>query len=389
MPMAFFLAHHPVAGHIRLLALCGIAAAAGACSAGSASPQQTSRPPAAVPVTVAPVMRKAMPKQIAVIGNVEPYTTVAVRAQVQGELTGVHFREGQDVRKGDLLFTIDPRPFQAALQQAEANLAKDRAQLANAQAQVQRYEDLLKRGIATREQVDQIVSNASALNAAVKADEALVENARLQLQYTTIRAPISGRTGALMVHQGNLVKANDTTPLVTINQVTPIYVGFAVPEQWLPELKKYEAAHTLKIDAAPPNEVGPPAAGSISFMDNAVDPATGTIRVKGMFPNRDRRLWPGQFVNVVLTLTTEPNAVVVPSQAVQTGQQGQYVFVVKPDRTVDSRPVAVERTVGGESVIARGLEPGEEVVTDGQLRLVPGAKIEIKNAPQGGKGPAQ
>jgi multidrug efflux system membrane fusion protein len=275
-----------------------------------------------------------MPIEIRVIGSAEAYSTVAVRAQITGQLTSVKFTEGDDVTQGQILFALDRRPLEAALQQAEANLERDVAQAANAQANAKRYQDLAERGIATREQVDTTRTGAEALGATVEADRAAVENAKVQLQYATIEAPISGRTGTLMVHEGNLVRANDTVPLVTINQVTPINVSFAIPESRLPELKRYMARRTLQVVASPPTEDGPPAVGRIGFVDNSVDQSTGTIRIKGTFPNTDRRLWPGQFVNVTVALTDDPTSIVVPTAAIQVGQQGQYAFVVKPDHSV-------------------------------------------------------
>jgi len=334
--------------------------------------------PAPVPVTVAVVERKAMPIEIRVIGTAEPYSTVAVRAQLTGQLTDVKFKEGDDVKEGQPLFALDRRPLEAALQQAQANLDRDIAQAANAESQAKRYQDLAERGIATREQVDTSRTGATASSATVEADRAALENAKVQLQYATIAAPLSGRTGALMVHEGNLIRANDTVPLVVINQVTPIYVSFAIPESRLPELKRYMALGSLRVHAAPPNETGPEATGQITFVDNAVDQTTGTIRIKGTFPNEDRRLWPGQFVNVSVTLTTDPGAIVVPTSAIQAGQQGSYAFVVKPDKTVDMRPVQVARTSFSEIVVQQGLQPGETVVTDGQLRLTPGSRISVK-----------
>jgi multidrug efflux system membrane fusion protein len=306
-------------------------------------------------------------------------STVTVRAQVTGELTSVNFIEGDEVKQGQVIVTIDKRPLEAALQQVQAALDRDIAQSVNAKAQAARYQDLLQRGIATKEQVDQILANASALEATVALDRANVENAKVQLQYATIRAPITGKTGLLQVHPGNLVRATDTTPIVTINKITPVYVSFSVPEAMLPDLKRYMAKGKLSVTALAPNDQGPPATGIINFIDNAVDATTGQIKVKGTFPNTDRRLWPGQYVNVSVTLSTEPNAIVVPSLAVQTGQQGTYVFVVKSDQTVDLRAVTVERTSGDQSVIKTGLTPGEIVVTDGQLRLNAGTKVSIKN----------
>jgi membrane fusion protein, multidrug efflux system len=370
------------------LSLAMVAALAGAaCSAGgeAVSPNRAgggrgAAASAAVPVTIAQVTQKPMPIAISVIGTVEAYTNVAVRSQITGELTSVNFKEGDDVRKGQLLFTLDRRPLEAALAQAEANLNRDVAQAQNARAQAARVQDLATRGIATREQLDQSTSNASALDATVSADRAAVDNAKIQVQYATIAAPNAGRTGALMVHVGNLVRANDTTPLVIINQIAPIYVSFALPESQLPAFKRYMAQGTVRVAAQPPNETGDAAAGRITFVDNAVDQTTGTIKLKATFANENRHLWPGQFVNVVVTLSTEPNAVVVPTPAVQTGQQGQFVFVVKSDQTVDLRPVTAKRSIGNETVIDMGLKPGETVVTDGQLRLTPGARISVKNA---------
>lgn len=345
----------------------------------------------AVPVTVTTVGQKTVPLQLHAIGYVQTYATVAIKAQVGGELQRVHFKEGQEVQKGDRLFTIDPRPFEAELKQAEANLAKDQAQLANARQEVRRYAELVKKEYVARQQYDQVRTTATALAAVVHADQAAVDNAKLQLSYCFIRSPIDGRTGNLLVHQGNIVKANDTTPLgpgpsgsatvsvplVTINQLSPIYVAFAVPEQHLPEIRKYMAAGKLQVEAVIPHDEEHPVRGELTFIDNAVDPTTGTIQLKATFPNHDKALWPEQFVNVVLTLAVQANAVVVPSQAVQTGQTGPYVFIVQPDLTVEARPLVVDRDVGADTVVKEGLQPGEQVVTDGQLRLSPGAKVEI------------
>jgi multidrug efflux system membrane fusion protein len=337
----------------------------------------------AVPVTLAKVSRKPMPLELNAIGTVEASSSVAVRAQITGELTSVNFKEGDDVEQGQVLFTLDHRPLEAALKQAEAALARDQAQLANATAQAQRSKELAERGIATREQVDTTATAATALEATVGADKAAVENATVQLQYATIKAPLSGRTGVLMVHPGNLVRANDPTPLVVINQVSPVQVSFGIPERQLALLKQHLAQNTLRVEARPQGDPEQPAVGRISFVDNAVDQTTGMIRIKGTFANGDRRLWPGQFVNVVTVLATDPEAIVVPSVAVQSGQQGSYVFVVKDDRTVELRPVAVARTNGADSIIEKGLKEGEIVVTDGQLRLVPGSRISDKTAAEG------
>jgi multidrug efflux system membrane fusion protein len=323
-----------------------------------------------------------MPVEIRVIGSAEPLATVAVRAQLTGQLLTAHFAEGDDVKRGQVLFSLDRRPLEAALQQAEANLARNQAQATNAAVQAKRFEDLAVRGIATREQVDTARTAAAALNATVEADRAAVENAKVQLQYATISAPLSGKTGALMVHEGNLVRANDAAPLVVINQVAPISVSFSIPESRLAELKRFMDRGSLRVTAAPPNDDAPPAAGRITFVDNAVDEETGTIRIKGTFPNADRRLWPGQYVNVTVTLTTDPEAIVVPSVAVQNGQDGLYVFVVKPDQTVEMRPVVLARTSGAETVISSGLQQGETVITDGHVRLVPGSRISVKGDTQ-------
>jgi membrane fusion protein, multidrug efflux system len=337
----------------------------------------------AVPVTVAPVVRKSVPIEISVIGAAEPFSSVAIRSQITGQLNTVTFTEGDDVKAGQVLFTLDKRPLEAAAEQAKANLDRDVAQAANAAAQFKRYQDLADRGIATKEQVDTARTSMTALNATVNADRAALENAEVQLQYATITATISGRTGALQVHEGNLVRANDTTPLVVINQIAPISVAFAIPEARLPELKKYMSQGALRVTASPPRDDAPAAVGKISFVDNQVDQTTGTIRLKGTFANEDRRLWPGQFLNVVVTLTSDPNAIVVPTAAVQAGQQGPYVFIVKEDKTVDMRPVAVSRTNASDTVVASGLKPGETVVTDGHLRLVPGSHITVKSAGRG------
>jgi multidrug efflux system membrane fusion protein len=323
-----------------------------------------------------------MPIEIGVIGTAEAFSNVSIRSQITGQLEKVNFTEGDDVQQGQVLFTLDRRPLELALREAQANLERDTARAENAAVMAKRYEDLAKRGIATREQVDTSRADMSAFNATVSADKAAVENATVQLEYATIKAPISGRTGALMVHEGNLVRANDTTALVTINQILPISVAFAIPEARLSDLKRYMSGGALKVTASPPNDEGPAAVGRISFVDNAVDEQTGTIRIKGTFPNTDRRLWPGQFVNVVVTLTTDPKAIVVPSVAVQTGQQGTYVFVVKSDQTVEMRPVTVDRVSGSETVITGGIQPGDMVVTDGHLRLVPGSRINVKGESQ-------
>jgi len=338
-----------------------------------------------VPVTAAAVIQKTVPVQINTIGNVEAYSTVSVKSQIGGILDHVHFREGQDVNKGALLFTIDPRPYEAALKQAEANLAKDAAQLENAREEVRRYAELVKKGYVAQEQYDQIRTNAAAFEATVNADKAVVENARLQLKYCYIYSPFNGRTGNLLSHQGNLIKANADNPMVIINQIQPIYVTFSVPEQYLAEIKKYMSGGKILVKVFITTEKDNPEEGVLTFVDNTVDAATGTIKLKATFTNNKKRLWPGQFVDVVIVLTTQPNAIVVPSQSVQTGQKGQYVFVIKDDLTVEDRFVTAGGTLNSETVIEKGLQAGEKVVTDGQLRLVPGAKVQLKEKTGGSK----
>jgi multidrug efflux system membrane fusion protein len=334
-----------------------------------------------VPVVIATAVQKDVPVSIRSIGNVQAYQAVAIKSQVNSQITEVHFKQGQDVNVGDLLFDLDRRQLEADLRRAENSLLRDDAQAKNNRVQSERYAKLLKEGVVAQQQYDLAVSTADASDAGVAADKDAVEFAKVQLQYTKIYAPINGRTGDLMVDLGNLVKANDV-PLVTINQISPIYVNFNIPEQQLADVKRYSGEGSLHVLAVISGQVDQPIEGKLTFIDNTVDPTTGTIKLKGTFTNADRRLWPGQFVDVVLTLTTQPNAIVVPSQAVQTGQQGQFVFVIKPDNTADMRPVTVKRTVGSESVIAAGLQPGERVVIDGQVRLIKGMKVEIKTARQ-------
>jgi multidrug efflux system membrane fusion protein len=318
---------------------------------------------------------------VGAIGNVQAYNVVSVRALVTGAVVGVRFREGQVVKEGELLFQIDPRPFQAALTQAQSTLARDQAQARNAQADVRRYASLVKKGYVTVQQYESAQATARALEATVRADQAAVQTARINLGYCTIRSPLTGRTGQLLVHEGNVVQASAQTPLVVIEQVQPIYVAFSVPEQLLSQLRQHGEPRPLRVTAAPPGGQAPHQ-GALSFVDNAVNTTTGTILLKATFPNDDQALWPGQFVNVVVTVAERPRAVVAPSAAVQQGQSGAYVFVVKQDGTVESRPVVVAAggANGHESVIEKGLSPGETVVTDGQLRLTPGARVAVKEA---------
>jgi len=330
-----------------------------------------------VPVTVAIVAQQAIPVRIQAVGSAEAYATVAVKARVDGQIVEVRFREGQEVRAGSVLFNIDPRPFEAAVKQAEANLQRDLAQQAQAQRQETRYLELLQKNFISKEAYAQYKTGAETAAASVLASKAALETARLQLEYTTIRAPIDGYAGRIQIQKGNLIKANDATPLVVLNQVHPINVSFAIPEQALPAVRKHLAAGPLEVEAAPP-DAGKPAVGKLVFIDNAVDSTTGTIRLKAVFENNENALWPGQFVTVFLKLYEDKNALTVPSKAVQTGPNGQYVFVVKGDMSVEIKPVTVERSTGDLSVIATGLSKGEKVVTQGQLRLTPGAKVAVK-----------
>jgi membrane fusion protein, multidrug efflux system len=335
--------------------------------------------PAAVPVTAAQVVVKAMPVRVQAVGNIVPAETVAVRSQVTGPLAEVHFTEGQDVARGDLLFTIDPRPFQAQLQQAQGELGRVQAAADFARREAARYKELFDRGLVARSQYEQVASNAASADATGRAARAAVDNARLQLSYTAVRAPLAGRSGRVLVTRGNLVQAN-ATDLIVINRMRPIDVGFAVPAEHLNEIRRRAAEQALAVDATPAGETQP-VTGTLSFVDNRVDPQTGTIQLKATFANDDARLWPGQFVTVAVTLGVEPDALVVPSPAVQTGQQGSYVFVVKPDGSAELRGVAVKRQVGDETVLAKGVNPGETVVTDGHLRLAPGARVEVQSQP--------
>jgi membrane fusion protein, multidrug efflux system len=368
--------------------VCLVALFALACHRGEAGAQGGGP---GVPVTVAKVQQKNVPLNVRAIGNVEPITSVTVRPQVGGVLLRVNFKEGQEVKKGDLLFEIDPRPLQAQLLQAQAMLARDEANAKDAEATARRYAALVKKEYVTQQQADNAQAQAQALKAALSADQAAVQQARLNLAYAQIRAPVSGRTGSLLVHAGNVVKATDDK-LVVIDQVQPIYVSFSVPEQMLSQIRARAGASRLAVTAAPAlqdNGASPEqkAGGAISgerhtgvltFVDNAVDQTTGQIRLKATFGNEDEALWPGQFVDVQLTLAEQQGAVVAPVEAVQRGQNGEYVFVVKQDGTVESRDVTVSRADQHDAIIEKGLAPGETVVTDGQLRLQQGVKVQIK-----------
>src|ERR1035437_4872347 len=367
-----------------------------------------------VPVTVAKSTIHNVPVEIQVIGNVEAYSTITVNALVGGQLTNVYFKEGDFVQQSEKLFDIDPRPLEAAYNQAVANIARDQASLLQAQAnmardqanakyqdsQAKRYGDLFQAGVVSKDQAEQLRAGADAGAQAVNADKAAIssaqaaigastataENAKVQLGFTTIYSPIHGRTGNLTVKQGNVVTANNMD-MMTINQVEPIYVTFSVPEAQFTAIKKYMALGNLTVRARPQDaDTADEERGALTFVDNTVDVTTGTIKLKGTFPNIDHKLWPGQFVRVTLRLTTQQNAVVVPNEAIQTGQTGAFVYVVKQDKTVESRPVVTGTRVEQDMVVSEGLAVGETVVTEGQLRLAPGSKVVVKDGGGGGRG---
>jgi len=360
---------------IRLAILLG-SLASGVAIGGCTTKTAHTAPNFTVPVTVAKAELKTVPIDLTAIGAADAYTSVSIKAQVNAVLEEVHIKEGQFVKKGDLLFTLDARPFDAALAQAEASLARDKAQAELTQVQAQRYEQLYKAGVAPKEQLDQMEANAAAQQAAVRADEAAVQSAQLQLDYCKIYAPTDGRTGALQVFPGNIVKQNDVPVLIVINQLSPIYIGFSIPEQYLASVEDFMKRGRLSVQATPYGDTKPET-GFLTFVDNAVDTTTGTIKLKATFENADNRLWPGQFSNVLLRLAADENATVVPSQAVQTGQRGDFVYVVKSDSTVEQRVVKVGRSVGSDSMILSGVQAGETVVMDGQLRLIPGMRVQV------------
>lgn len=359
--LAFWAAFFPI------LAVC-------ACSKEQAAPAPLA---AAIPVLVSKVTQRAMPVQLTAIGNVGGYT-VSVEAQVAGELLDVHFQEGDFVHKGQLLFTIDPRPYEAALAQAQAKLLRDKAVAANSRAQAQRISKLLAEGVVSSSDADASKSAADAAEATVAADEAGLKTAQLNLEYCKIYSPMDGRTGAVLVKPGNLVKVADV-PIVVIKRLSPIPVDFMVPQEYLPNIKRNMAVRPLRVEATVPNSPGRPEVGTLTFVENTVDPTTGTIHLRALFENSRGVLWPGLYVNTLMTLALQSNATVIPSQAITAGQQGSFVYVVNADGTVAPRPVASSRTVEGQAVIEKGLKPGETVVTDGQVRLVPGARVQIKN----------
>lgn len=339
-------------------------------------------PPAqdqAVPVVVATVARKAIPVELGAIGTGQAFKTVSVESQVAGIVKELHYRPGQYVRQGDLLVTLDDRPFVASLSQAQATLARDKAQARLDQSEVGRYEQLYQQGIVPREQYDQYMATLASANATVAADEAAIQTAKINLSYCSIYAPISGVTGAQLVYPGAAVKANDVPVLVVINQVSPIYINFSVPQQYLGSIKEFMARSQLPVQATPRGDTRTET-GNLTFVNNTVDATTGTIQLMGTFANGDHRLWPGQFADITLRLAEQRNALVVPMQTVQTGQEGDYVFVVAPDKTASVQKVKVGRTVNGLTEILDGLREGQTVVTDGQIRLVTGTKVYFTNS---------
>jgi multidrug efflux system membrane fusion protein len=357
---------------------------------GGKAPEQKGARPAVAQAVVASVAEVLpTPIQVSAIGTVQSIATVIIKSRVDGQIADVHFEEGQDVKEGDLLFTLDNRSFQAQLAQAEAVLQRDRAQLERAQLELKRQTELAGRGVASATKLEDAQMAEKVLQAAIRANEAAAENARVNLSYTTIRSPITGRTGSVNLKRGNVVKSNDTTtnavPLVTITQLRPVYVSFTIPERHLPDVRAALAdSERLPAVVTMPSQPDKPITGTLTFVDNQVDAATGTIPLKATFPNDDIRLWPGQFVNVNLTLGIQAHAVVVPSPTIQIGQNGPYVFVIKEDSTVELRLVRIDRTVGNRTVVANGLNAGERVVVDGQLRLNNGSRVTIAR-PEGGQ----
>ena len=345
------------------------------------APASAGRPPA--PVVVASVEQQDIPLRINAIGNVEAYQTVQIRSQVNGQIQKILFKEGEDVREGQLLFQLDKRPFQADLQKAISQMKHDEAQAENSRIQEGRYSTLETQGIVSHEQGGQLSAQAKADASAVEADKAAIDAARVQLQYTDIVAPINARAGALMINLGNLVKANDTPFLVQLNQVTPIYVTFFVPEANLDRVRQRFSSGQPRVLAYPKGQPDSPAEGRLTFIDNGVDTTTGMFKLKATFENKDRRLWPGQFVDVALELSMQKNAVVVPTKAIQTGQQGEYVYVVRADSTAESRPVKTVGVYQNLTVVSQGLSAGEHVIVNGQLRVVPNGKVVVQSTVPG------
>lgn len=332
-----------------------------------------------VPVAVAKAEQRTLPVVIQAIGNVDAYTSVAVKARVDGQIMEVNFKEGQEVRKDSVLFKIDPRPFVTALRQSEAQNARDAAALSQALAQERRYKELLEKNFVSKDAYSQFETNAQTAKAVAEASKAAVETARLNLEYCTIRSPIDGFAGKIQIQIGNLVKANDVNSLVVVNQVHPVYVTFSVPEQQLAAIRKYSAEGPLTVEATAPGANRPAASGQLSFIDNTVDSTTGTIRLRGVFDNADNGLWPGQFVNASVRLYEQANAIVIPSQAIQNGPDGEYVFVINSNFTAEMRPVKIDRSDGQSAVLSSGVKPGEQVVIRGQLKVTNGARVKLES----------
>jgi multidrug efflux system membrane fusion protein len=349
----------------------------GACSDKSGAQAEAKKAAPTVPVLTGQVVEKSVPLRLHAIGNVETVASVAIKARVDGQIVATNVRDGQDLVKGNPLFQLDPKPYQSQLEQAQANLVHDQAQLDYLRGQEKRYQDLLKQNFVSQEGYAQVAANFRGAQASVSADEAAVQHARINLGYTVIRSPIDGRAGKVMLSEGNMVKANDTLAMVVINQIAPIYVSVAVPEQYLNEIRARQKTAPLRVEVELVK--GNVISGKLAFVDNSVDVATGTIKLRGIFSNDDRQLWPGQFVESWVTLRDEEKALVVPTQALQTGPSGQYVYVVKPDSSVELRTVQVARSEGAETVLTGGLKPGETVVVDGASRLLPGSKVSTKS----------
>jgi len=360
-----------------VLVVLGAATAAYFVNDSRAKEKKGVRGPAAVPVSVTSAIQKSTPVRLQAIGNVEAFSTVSIKARVDGQINSVNFKEGQELRKGEVLFRIDARPYEATLKQAEANALRDAAARDQALSQERRYKELLEKNFISKEAYAQIATNAQTAEATARASQAALENARLNVEYCTIVSPLDGYAGKVLLQVGNLVKANDVSPLVIINQVRPIYVNFAVPEQTLGSLRGYMASGPLAVEVTLSGEANVLAEGRLIFVDNAVDPTTGTIKLRGQFDNKDASLWPGQFVNVRVRLFDQTDAILIPARSVQTGPEGQYVYVVKADKTAELRKVTVERSEG-EQVVVKGLAKDEQVVTRGALRLAPGVRVEIR-----------
>ena len=368
------------AAGLVVIALAGVGLGAHLITDGRAKEgRRAAKGPAPAAVSVARVVQQTVPVRLNAIGNVEPYASVALKARVDGQIVAVNFREGEAVRKGEILFRIDPRPYEAALRQAQANALRDAAARDQARSQEKRYQDLLEKNFVSKEAYAQIRTNAATAEATAKASEAALETARLNLEYCRISSPLDGYVGKILLQAGNLVKANDTNPLVVINQVKPIYVTFAVPEQDLARIRRYMASGPLEVAVASADITASRPSGRLVFVDNAVDAATGTIRLRAQFDNADTALWPGQFVNVSVKLHEQADALVVPSIAVQTGPQGEFVYVLGQDSKIQMRPVKVARTENDVTVVASGLRAGESVVTHGQLGIAPGVRAVVRS----------